>query len=461
MRTLDWVCGQSWKAYVSHTVFFGSMAIGVVFFGAISDKVGRVPVMVAVYMLAGVGAATSYFCKDIYVFLATRVIEGGVMLSICTIPFVLALEYMPAKKRMLMAGVFGFAYPLLGATIPWVAYALAHWRLLNAVILLPCLGGTVVTLFIPESIRWLLSKGKTDKAKKVLLCVARINGKHLKVSAIDSLQPPRQGDSVPSSTAAIFKYPSLRRSFVITLFLRMIACLANQAGQLYVATASDDPFVLSSTTNAVDIVGIWVAVPLADKCGRRATVACSCALAGLCYLIAAGLNGMPAALLAALMAGRTMLTIAYDVGSVYAAEIYPTEIRTQALSTRQAIGSVGRILSSHVVQLAVYSRSLPLFVVGGLSCVSALITLPLPETNNQRLPETFQEAEAMHELPVVPLFPCCVRAKVRRGDVLAMSAAATIQADAPHDTERKEHLLSHPAAEHGGVGHAMSGISKL
>ncbi|KAH7972022.1 hypothetical protein HPB52_005407 [Rhipicephalus sanguineus] len=99
------------------------------------------------------------------------------------------------------------------------------------------------------------------------------------------------------------------------------------------------------------------------------------------------------------MAGRVLLTIAYDVGSVYGAEIDPTEVRTQAMSIRQAFGSLGRILGSHVVQLAVYGRFVPLFILGGLSCVAALITLPLPETNNRKLPETFEEAEAMHHRP--------------------------------------------------------------
>lgn len=180
------------------------------------------------------------------------------------------------------------------------------------------------------------------------------------------------------------------------VLVRLIACLGNQVGQLYAATATDDPFVMSSATNAVDILGIWLAVPMADKFGRKTTALCSYALACLCYLASGQVYAHRMALLCTLMVGRALLTIAYDVGSVYGAEIDPTEIRTQALSIRQAFGSLGRILGSHVVQLAVYGRFVPLFILGGLSCVAALLTLPLPETNNQKLPETFEEAEAMH-----------------------------------------------------------------
>ncbi|KAH7972023.1 hypothetical protein HPB52_005408 [Rhipicephalus sanguineus] len=145
-RSLDWVCGENWKTYISHTVFFGAMSFGVVLFGAFSDIFGRIPVTVAVYMLAGAGAVATFFTESFYVFLGTRVIVGGVLLGIYTNPFVLVLEYMPPQKRMLMGGVFGLVYPLLGAALPWVAYAIGNWRLLNAVIVVPALIGTVVSI---------------------------------------------------------------------------------------------------------------------------------------------------------------------------------------------------------------------------------------------------------------------------------------------------------------------------
>ncbi|KAH7943994.1 hypothetical protein HPB52_014198 [Rhipicephalus sanguineus] len=37
-NAMDWVCDHNWKVYVSHSVFFGSMSAGVIFFGAISDR---------------------------------------------------------------------------------------------------------------------------------------------------------------------------------------------------------------------------------------------------------------------------------------------------------------------------------------------------------------------------------------------------------------------------------------
>lgn len=54
---------------------------------------------------------------------------------------------------------------------------------------------------------------------------------------------------------------------------------------------------------------------------------------------------------AVFMAARLALTMAYDVGYLHAAEVYPTVVRSQAMAIRQAFGSAGRFLSSQVTQL--------------------------------------------------------------------------------------------------------------
>lgn len=391
--------------------------------------------MILVFILEGIGAVLTYFSNSFELFLVTRAIQGGVILSISIIPFVLAVEYVPAEKRMLLLSAFRFAYPLLGVCMPWVAYAVADWRLLNAIVVLPCILGPFVSLFIPESTRWLIAKGKSEKTKKILMRIAKVNGKKVEEGALDSLEFPTKEDRAnKSSTMDVFRYPTLRRNIVITLFLWLMSCLTYSAGQLYAATATDDPFVMTSSTNGVDIVATLAALPLADKWGRRPSMMSAYVMAAACYLVVAAIDGTSIVNFVVLMAGRFALTTAYNIGYLYAAEIYPTEVRSQALSIRQAFGSLGKFLSSQVVQLAFYGRFLPLFVLGGLSCVSSIMMVPLPETNNQKLPETLEDGENVRHLPK-PWCPCIGKTKHStgtRGRSMSTMSAATIDSVSPH-----------------------------
>lgn len=54
-----------------------------------------------------------------------------------------------------------------------------HYRPLILTVYVPAL--TIITYLwlIPESIRWNLSKGRTEEAKKTLKKLAKVNGKHI------------------------------------------------------------------------------------------------------------------------------------------------------------------------------------------------------------------------------------------------------------------------------------------
>lgn len=93
------------------------------------------------------------------------------------------------------------------------------------------------------------------------------------------------------------------------------------------------------------------------------------------------------------MLARVALTMAYNVGYLYAAEVYPTAARSQGLSLRQAFGSVGKFFSSQVTELAMYGRPIPLLLMGAMSFLLAMLTFPMPETLHQKLPETLKDGE--------------------------------------------------------------------
>ncbi|XP_018495530.2 solute carrier family 22 member 8 [Galendromus occidentalis] len=438
----DWVCGDTYKNYIANSVFFASMSVGVLILGHVSDIVGRVPVMFVTYVVAGLTGITTYFSGESFeLFVATRFVMGFVLLSISITPFVLAVEYVPKERRMLVLSAFRFVYPVVGVIVPWIAKASGYWRTLQLLNVIPCCIAAPLSFFIPESSRWLMSKGKLDQTKKILHKIARWNGKTLPPNALDGLELPGGDKRKQISVFAIAKYPRLRRNVLLTLFLWLNSCLVYSAGQLYAAQVTPSPFLTTSATNGVDILATAVAMPLADYWGRKPSMMMFYILSAISYFIIGLISNSFLIMFILLMIGRFALTMAYNVGYLYAAEVYPTEVRSQALSVRQAFGSLGKFFSSQIVMLAYYGPFVPLFLFGIISGTTAAMALPLPETLHQDLPETLEDGENLKGLPRSWMFGCPVNPDQeapdsparRRGRTLSAASAATVDSISPEN----------------------------
>ncbi|XP_077525312.1 organic cation/carnitine transporter 2-like [Amblyomma americanum] len=426
----DWVCENRWKAYVADTTFWVCTAVGVLICGYLTDKVGRVPVIAGVNALCGLAGLYTFFSTGFAHFLVSRVCLGLVMLALSITPFVLVVEYVAPERRMMVLSGFQVSYPIVGAAFPWVARALFHWRTLTLASAAAPLLATAFCLFVPESLRWLVSRGKEKRAKKILLFVAKMNGKELTEEFLQKCQFSDGDHSEKSKHSAfeMLKTSNLRKNFILTVACWTMACLVYTAGQLYAANASQDPFVMTTAVNLVDIVATCTALPLADRWGRRPAMMTAYGAAALAYFSAVA---VPAgALMCAtvvFMAARLALTMAYDVGYLHAAEVYPTVVRSQAMAIRQAFGSAGRFLSSQVTQLAQFGRPIPLVIMGALSFLLAMLTFPLPETLHQELPEGLADGEQF----VHGQNTCC----------FSTSVTPSVGATPPHPRTRTQSVL--------------------
>lgn len=88
------------------------------------------------------------------------------------------MEYVGPEKRTLVGNVPLAVFLTLGAaSLPWIAYALADWRLFSIVTSAPIALVVIAWWIVPESARWLLLRGKTEKTIEILKRCAEVNGK--------------------------------------------------------------------------------------------------------------------------------------------------------------------------------------------------------------------------------------------------------------------------------------------
>ena len=91
----------------------------------------------------------------------------------------------------------------------------------------------------------------------------------------------------------------------------------------------------------------------------------------------------------------------------YAAELLPTVVRAQGVAFIHIMGYVASIVAPFIVYLSYISSELPLIVLGVLGIFGGLLSLLLPETLGQDLPQTLKDGEEFGRDQRFLSFPCC------------------------------------------------------
>lgn len=160
--------------------FFGaSNAIGGVipffFFGWISDKLGRrVPTALGSIIIIA-GALVEFFATSLNMYIGGKIVLGiGSSLIQFGSP-VLVTELSHPKERVVVTTFYNTSIVLGYVIGAWATYACFKidgewsWRLPTLVQVIPSTYQLCLIFFCPESPRWLIAKGKLQKAKDILI----------------------------------------------------------------------------------------------------------------------------------------------------------------------------------------------------------------------------------------------------------------------------------------------------
>ncbi|KAK8564167.1 hypothetical protein V6N13_005614 [Hibiscus sabdariffa] len=142
--------------------------------GGISDWLGRRPMLIISSVLYCLSGLVMLWSPNVYILLLGRLLDGfGVGLAVTLVPVYIS-ETAPPEIRGLLntlpqfTGSFGmfFSYCMVfGMSLT----DLPNWRMMLGVLSIPSLVYFALTVFfLPESPRWLVSKGRMSEAKKVL-----------------------------------------------------------------------------------------------------------------------------------------------------------------------------------------------------------------------------------------------------------------------------------------------------
>ncbi|EDV44241.1 uncharacterized protein Dana_GF16119 [Drosophila ananassae] len=403
------VCGRGFLAAFSDSLFMLGVLLGSIVFGQLSDKYGRKPILFAslvIQVLFGVlaGVAPEYFT-----YTTARVMVGATTSGVFLVAYVIAMEMVGPAKR-LYAGIFVMMFFSVGFMLTAAfAYFVHDWRWLQIALTLPGLLFMCYYWIIPESARWLLSKGRKDCAIANMQKAARFNkveisneelgalldeGETEEDKARQKLEDQERNDGPPPSVWDLFCYPNLRRKTLL-IFLDWLVCSGVYYGLSWNTNNLGGNVLLNFViSGAVEIPAYIFLLLTLNRWGRRSIQCGSLSLAGLSLLATVVVpENMHTLVVCFAMLGKLAITASYGTVYIFSAEQFPTVVRNVALGAASMVARISSMLAPFLNYLATIWTPLPLLICGSLSLAAGLLSLLLPETHNKPMLETIADGE--------------------------------------------------------------------
>lgn len=392
----EWGLSPTEAGLIVTATFLGMLA-GAWFWGTISDYIGRRTGFVLTILIFAVFGTLAAFAPSPQALALLRALTGFGLGGALPLDFSLFAEFLPRQNRgryLVILESFWALGTIIAAGLAWLVVPAYGWRPLLATSAVAALLVFWVRVRVPESPRFLVTRGRLDEAWAILERVARANGRQLPPGRL--LPIPRR----PKVTVAALWRPEFWR---ITLMLWVAwFCISlayygvfSWLPQLFVQRG----FAFVQTYQYVFILalaqlpGYFSAAYLVEVWGRRPTLAAYLAASGIfAYLFAAVVGDLWIVAAAVLMSFFSLG--AWGALYAYTPELYPTEIRTTGMGwasgmTRLA-GSIAPTLGGALLQyadnivvpLTVWAAA---FIVGG-----AVVGLLGVETRGKPLADTVE-----------------------------------------------------------------------
>lgn len=390
--------------FMVSSALFGMM-FGAIFLGTVADRIGRRWAIAICISLFSVFTAAAGLANDPFTFGAMRFLAGlgigGVM------PNVVAqmTEYSPRKIRATLVTLMFSGYAVGGIVAALLGKGLIEtygWQSVFFAAGLPVLLIPVILKSVPESMPFLLAKGRTDELKDI---ASRLDPSYQPQAADRFVVPAEdKADSAPIKhlfregrgfSTAMFWIAFFMCLFMVFALSSWLTKLMASAGY---SLGSALTFVL--VLNAGAMVGAIGGGWLADRFHIKYVLAAMYALAAVSLTLLGFKMSTPALFILVGLAGASTIGTQI-VANAYTGQFYPMAVRSTGLGWALGVGRSGAILAPILIGVLV-GMSLPLhqnFIAIAIPAVVGMIAVLL--INHDRS-ASMQHANASSELTQAP-----------------------------------------------------------
>src|SRR6266446_9560159 len=307
-----------------------------------SDRFGRKRVLLvaaALFTISSIGAALP---RNLIEFVSARLLGGVAIGMASTLSPLYIAEISPARNRGLLVSLNQLAIVtgiLLSYSVNYLLTAAgpSNWRWMFASAAVPSIAFFLTLLFIPESPRWLMQKGREQEAEHFLAQIVGPQAASGEIEAIRAAISEESGDLLD---------PTFRKALIVAILIALFSQFTGINTIIYYGSLvflEHVPHQTASTAlwanvmiGAINFVATMVGMSLIDRAGRKPLLMSAFAGMALSLLgVSAAIHFRAPAIMVLIFVLTYVACFAVGVGTgtwVMMSEICPTRVRGRAMS---------------------------------------------------------------------------------------------------------------------------------
>ncbi|XP_046737787.1 organic cation transporter protein-like [Diprion similis] len=202
----------------------------------------------------------------------------------------------------------------------------------------------------------------------------------------------------------LLRRSGLRRNCIILIVVWFSVSLSYCGLVFQLPDISGDRHVNFAIGGCLDLIAYALTHFVLIKCGRRIPLGIYLILSGATCIVIAAIS-MPMhensswtgpTKLTLILIGKGAMVSSLAVTYLYTVELFPTVLRGTCLGYCEIFGRIGTLIAPHFTVLGTKTWvAVPISIMGTLCIVSGILSLALPETLNNRLPDTIEQSEGL------------------------------------------------------------------
>ena len=396
---LDMVCDDSYKATFQGTIMMLGLMAGCIVGGPLTDKIGRRKTLIIATGILGPSTILGGFIPEFISFSFFRLSTLTSISIIWIAGHTFLMELFDSKWRKLAYLISMLSFGAANLVTPLIAYLERDWKYMHLYAGIIVLAAFPFAAFcINESIRWQILNGEGESAEKLLMSIAKVNGarklteydifkiRHI-IKAMSNKHSRQKEKTAKLSPRDMFRQKFILKTLII-LSIWITSVVSFYAIALNSTKLAGDIFLNHIYGLLAEVPTMFVVYLLIDHLGRKFTMVIALLISGSALITMALVPKVYAgAIMALWLIGRIGSTCALNVVWFYTAEIYPTNMRAQAIATCSMTARVFGAFAPFIIRLNAFDERIPFLVIGLPVVAAGFAAISLPETKGHSLPE--------------------------------------------------------------------------